>query len=132
MQAGESVRFELQAWKGESEAGETLQKHHTQIRAVARALEHVIDPASKRLRKAQAGNIAGEAFELERMVLEIHRIWHFFREKLALRYVEHFRLALAAADELAWRCFEPARDQIPDGRGREPPLVYFNGASSPL
>ncbi len=127
-----SLSSELAAWLRDSEEKGPLEKHHTQIRAVARALEPSMAAASERLQAARDQDLLGDALALEAMVLEIHRIWDFFREKLALRFVAHFALPLVAADELAWRCYQPAQANVPEGQGREPPLVYLNGASSPL
>ena len=127
-----SLSVELDAWLAASEGGQPLEKHHTQIRAVRRALKVPVDAAAGRIADVGDGEILGQAIAIESMVLELHRIWDFFREKLALRYVEHFTVPLIAADELAWRCYRPARDLLPDGVGREPPLAYLNGAASPL
>ena len=55
------------------------------------------------------------AMDVELMILELHRIWEFFRAKFALRYVDWFAGHLAAADELAWRCYAPACARVPGG-----------------
>lgn len=127
-----SLDSELAAWKAESEAGRKLEKHHTQIRALDRTLRDLAGAVAASLEQARDEGLRDRAIELEQMVLEIHRLWDFLRSKLALRYVPHFELALTGAGELAWQCFKPAQAQMPEGAGREPPLVFFNGASSPL
>ena len=48
------------------------------------------------------------------MILDVHRIWEFFRSKLSQRYVDWFRPFLIAADEFVWDCYTPVR------RGRSP------------
>lgn len=127
-----SVIAELAAWKAESEAGGPLEKHHTQIRALDRTLAKLVGEVKSTLATARSEGLRDRAIEVEEMVLGIHTLWDFLRSKLALRYVPHFQLALTGAGELAWKCFEPAQALMPEGTGREPPLIYFNGASSPL
>jgi hypothetical protein len=127
-----SLGVELSSWLAESEAAGTLEKHHTQIRAVARTLNTPIEAVRRSLSDARTQGLLAQAMDLEAMVLELHRIWGFFRDKLALRYVGHFAGPLVAIDELAWRCYQPAQELVANGRGREPPLVYLGGAASPL
>jgi hypothetical protein len=127
-----TLETELGVWLAESGEGRSLQKHNSQIEAVAATLETPLRDAHDRLAAARHQSLLSEALDLEVMILELHRVWDFFRSKLALRYVEHFRQPLLVASELAWRCFEPAESHVPPGQGLEPPLVYFNGASSPL
>jgi hypothetical protein len=127
-----SIGAELAAWKAESKAGGPLEKHHTQIRALDRTLTKLTGEVASTLATARSTGLLDRAIELEEMVLSIHTLWNFLRSKLALRYVPHFQLALIGAGELAWKCFEPAQDLMPQGTGREPPLIYFSGASTPL
>ena len=71
-------------------------------------------------------------------MLDLHRVWGFFREKLALRRLEELAPYLTLADEFAWACYGPAqRDFVsaePDRMKavREPPLVYLSAAASPF
>lgn len=122
---------ELDWWTGESVRGEYLEKFNTRIRAVRVVLDEVADPLEARVNAVHGQRILELAPGLELSILEIHRVWEFFRAKLALRYVPWLAPYLLAADELAWRCYQPAIDHM-DGVGREPPLVFLNGASSPF
>ena len=86
---------------------------------------------------ADGNRVLDESRIAEGMVLDIHRIWEFFRAKLGQRYVAWFRPALIAADEFAWACYQPARnaaspEHAPADRVKEPPLVFFNGGWSPF
>jgi hypothetical protein len=66
--------------------------------------------------------------ETSRLALALFGSWDFFRVKLDQRRNESYRQPLRMADELAWLCYRPVRD-----RGRkEPPLVFFNGGTSPF
>jgi hypothetical protein len=128
-----SVGRELAEWKEQSEEGGPLEKHHTQVRAVATALETLAQGIEARLAAAATGTaVLARAVSVELMILELHRIWEFFRSKLALRYVPWFRSYLLAADEFAWSCYRPAHNWVSAGRAKEPPLVFFTGGSSPL
>ncbi|HEX5994942.1 MAG TPA: hypothetical protein VFY84_07345 [Jiangellales bacterium] len=78
-----------------------------------------------------------ESRRLQLELLEVHRLWDYFRAKLVLRRVEFFRPYLAAVDEFAWDCFRPALER--DARHRqsspeqkESPLVYLSGDFSPF
>jgi hypothetical protein len=64
-----------------------------------------------------------------RMSLAVFRVWEFFRNKLAQRLETEYRNYLVIADEFAWACYQPV---ITAGILKEPPLTYFNGASSPF
>jgi hypothetical protein len=128
-----SVSRELSEWKRQSEESGPLEKHHTQVRAIANALETFADGIRGRLAgAADSSSVLGRAVSIEMMILELHRIWEFFRSKLALRYVPWFQSYLLAADELAWSCYQPIQRWTGADVGKEPPLVFFNGGSSPL
>lgn len=133
------LRQELAVWRRESERGERLEKHHTQIRRVARQLDAFAGEVEGRI-EALAGDpsaLLADGYSVERMVLDLNRIWEFFRSKLALRYVPAFTGPLAAADDFAWACYRPAQeaareDHVPPEELKEPPLVFFNGGWSPF
>jgi hypothetical protein len=124
-----SLDAEMRHWEWEASGGRRLEKHHTQVHAVAGGL--AVPVAALRARLAELDGVAslGRAGEIEAMILELHRIWDVFRGKLARRYVEHFAGYLSGADELAYRCYRPAELR---GAPREPPLVFFGGDLSPL
>jgi hypothetical protein len=128
-----SVERELSEWRSASSADGPLEKHHTQVHAISKALTTLAAGIQTRLDEvAGAGSLAADAVTIELMILELHRIWDFFRSKLALRYVPWFQSYLLVADELAWSCYEPVTRWIGDQVGKEPPLVFLNGGSSPF
>ena len=120
------LREELETWESDTATGATLRKHCTQVRALLLNLDAPIAAVGAGLDDAGA-----EPIDIEREILEIHRLWDFFRGKLAQRYVPRFGPFLAGADAFAWRCYEPAANLLPSP-GREPPLVFLNGGSSPF
>ena len=134
----ESVRGELERWRADTAPSRVLRLHRTQIERVTGVLDGFAGSIEQRL-GALAGDgsrLLARALDIEIMILELHRIWEFFRAKLALRYVDWFAPHLAAADELAFRCYEPARaciaaGHMPSGGLTEPPLTFFNGGSTP-
>jgi hypothetical protein len=123
---------ELAAWEALAAPGATMEKHHSQMARLAAHMRGLQRELAAELAAARkSGTVLGGSVELERTILQAHRVWDFFRRKFALRCVEHFRPWLAAADELAWACYEPAlrrrrRSGAVDPRAlREPPLVYL-------
>lgn len=135
----ESLGREFTHWRDKSKANNPLQKHHTQIRRITLQLEGIQAAIFKKLnglRQSQSEDILSKARELELDILEVHRIWEFFRSKFVLRSVEWFNPYLVAADEFAWACYHVAQQNLTDGRVskndlKQPPLVFFNGGSSP-
>lgn len=134
-----SIDDELTRWREDSERGKPLRKHHFQITRIADALGTYTTTVRGELDglTASAPEALATIRRIELEILEVHRIWEFFRSKLVLRYVDWFKSYLDAADEFAWACYQPARDQVSPSivssqRVKEPPLVYFNGGWSPL
>ncbi|MBX3001461.1 MAG: hypothetical protein KF893_23270 [Caldilineaceae bacterium] len=72
------------------------------------------------------------------IVLGAHRIWAYFRSKLALRDIAWLMQDLTTADELAWVCYQPVRDQakragtIAPEALKEPPLLFFSSQPAPF
>ena len=129
-----SIDAEFDRWLEVSEPGQSLEKHHTQVRRITAALRGFADGV-----KADLGEDGGAAFarmpELEFEILEVHRLWDYFRVKLAQRHVEWLRSHLAAADDLASGCYAAAQATLSEDHAtdlKEPPLVCFTGSSSPL
>lgn len=130
----ETLRREFADWRARSQANQPLEKHKSQIERLTAQLEGFL---------AAAGdpNPAAPSFaDNERIytrLLGAHRIWAYFRSKLALRDVAWLRSALIAADELAWKCYEPARlaakqaGAIDANALKEPPLVFFTTDATP-
>jgi hypothetical protein len=128
-----SLRWEFEEWRARSEETQELEKHHTQVRAVTGILEALAEPVDQALEDtAQGDRVLAESVSTELTILELHRIWEFFRSKLALRYVPWFEDYLVVADEFAWSCYAPCLQFVKAEVGREPPLVFFNGGSSPF
>jgi hypothetical protein len=124
---------EFERWTVASVAGAPFQKHHTQILALKerlnghRAQIKLILDGDKGLSTAR---------EMSRMLLALHRIWEFFRSKLAQRFEDAFENHLRIADEFAWLCYKPVYEKafakVPHRPFLEPPLVFLNGGSSPF
>ena len=84
-----------------------------------------------------AGRTLAGCRDLELDILVVHRIWDFFRGKLVQRGVPRFEAYLTAADEFAWACYDAARRKVTATHlsreeVKEPPLVFFDGRSSPF
>lgn len=130
-----ALDLELGEWRKRAEPGGRYRKHHYQIQ---RLTDQLLGFNEKLKGDVAAGDPLAIGSSVERMSLELHRIWEFFRSKLSQRSIDWYLDYLLAADELAWQCYKPARDRavaskhVPLVQVTEPPLVFFNGASSPL
>jgi hypothetical protein len=110
-----------------------LRRHHTQVAAVSATLSGVAADITSQLVDADEGTwIFDRARTIDRAVSDLHRLWGFFRGKLALRYVPWLETSLVVADDLAWACYRTAQQFIPAERRREPPLVYLTGGTTPF
>jgi hypothetical protein len=128
-----SLDRELTRWIEEADGKrKPLRRHFTQIGAISGTLRELAEQVLEDLDGPQGDWIFETAPDVERHVLDLHRLWGFFRDKLALRYATPFADALLVADDLAWACYEPAQQFIPAGRRREPPLVYFSSGATPF
>jgi hypothetical protein len=128
-----SLRWEFAEWRARTKEKEKLEKHHTQVRAITGILETLAGPVDQALGgAAQDDRVLAESRSTELTILELHRMWEFFRSKLALRYVPWFEDYLLAADEFAWACYQPCLRFVKPEVGREPPLAFLNGGSSPF
>lgn len=124
---------EFERWTGASVAGAPFQKHHTQILA----LEERLNGHRAKIKLVLDGDKGlSTAREMSRMLLALHRIWEFFRSKLAQRFEDAFENHLQIADEFAWLCYKPVYEKafakVPHRPFLEPPLVFLNGGSSPF
>lgn len=135
----ESLNSEFENWRNESKALQPLEKNHSQIHRVTLQLEGLNDQIKSKLDELTdtGTEVLSEARDLEFAILESHRVWEFFRSKLALRSIEWFNKYLIAADELAWECYSAAQSKLDPKylakeKVKEPPLVFFNGGSSPF
>lgn len=124
---------ELDAWLAATTEQGMLRRHHTQIQAVAGTLKQVSAELATQLDRPDQGlRILDRIGSVDRRVMDLHRLWGFFRAKFALRYVPWLEAPLVTADDLAWACYSPVQQFVPADRRREPPLVYFTGGTSPF
>lgn len=124
-----SLSDELTQWRAETADGGRLEKHWSQVEAVTTELSIPLQALHARVERLDGAGALEEASAIEGIVAELHRLWDMFRSRLSLRYVERFAPYLLGADELAYRCYEPAEAH---GAGREPPLVAFADRVSPV
>lgn len=130
-----AIERELTFWQAQSKEKAPLEKHQSQIQRLVNQLQPVISRVGGDISTAY---LRGYWPTLEMQVLDLHRIWQFFREKLTLRFVDHFREYLIAADEFAWECYRPAQESLVAARTldsseiKEPPLVCFSSVATPF
>jgi hypothetical protein len=130
-----SVEAEFRRWRDVSEKGQPLRKHYSQIRRVTKALERIRERIAQDLDAAAGDDVLAQARHLERSILELHRLWDYFRSKFVLRQVTWFQEPLYVVDELTWACYQPLQLAVAANRPtdlKEPPLSFFNGAWSPF
>ena len=135
-----SLAGEFTEWRAASALGGPYEKHQSQIARISRRLEALGEELTAELDDAGDDDaFLASAVELEQHIVDLHRLWEFFRRKLALRSVAWFRDPLLVLDEFAWRCYEPALSRARAAAQKsgarvspEPPLVFFNGGVSPF
>jgi hypothetical protein len=135
----QSLELEFEMWRIRSEPGQPFEKHHTQIRRITHQMDGYREIIQEKLQSAigKADEFLEENLKLQKQILELHRIWEFFRSKFVLRSLPWFSDYLVAADEFAWKCYRAAQEKVsaqhvaPEAI-KEPPLVFFNGGSSPF
>ena len=121
---------DLKAWQGRT-ANEPMRRHYSQVGRIARTLDGLLESMTTSAGwKAPTEQLVLEkAAEWERRVLTAHAIWEVFRSKLAQRLEPRFQDRLAACDDLAWACYEPAMRTFSTEK-KEPPLLYLNSTWS--
>jgi hypothetical protein len=121
---------EFEQWLADAEAGKRLRKHRTQLCRLTEQLRGLAARTAAELAAVapDGDDVLRDCRRLQLRILEVHRLWDFFRTKLNLRYVEWFNPFLETVDEFAWACYKP----LARGGGREAPLVYLNGEFSPF
>lgn len=131
----QALRAEFAGWRGLTDAGQPFEKHHSQVVRITRQLENLLAAIGE-----PTGDSASAFLDNElicRRLLSAHRVWAYFRDKLALRDVTWLADDLSCADEFAYDCYTPLRDQalnageIAAGDLKEPPLVFFTTDASP-
>lgn len=129
----ESIQVELDTWQNLTEAKQPLQKHYRQVRRLSKELTGMMDvvktETEKLLTSFDLPSFLHQIRRVEFLILEIHRTWHYFRQKLAARQGPPFSELLEALDEFVWACYQPAfvhTENVP-----EPPLTFFSSDWSP-
>ena len=112
-----ALQQELAEWRGRTEKGKKLEKHYTQVLAITAKLDGFLGKIQEPDPQAADPFVAYD--KIHRLLLGGHRIWAYFRSKLALRDVDWLADDLKCADELAWECYRPAREG--GGRGDHRP-----------
>jgi hypothetical protein len=127
----DGLHAEFAHWVAEAGASKRLRKHQSQIERLTYQLGGMADGVAGLLESvpAEADRMLSESRPLQLRVLEVHRLWDYFRSKLNLRYVDWFADYLAAADDFAWECYEPQRAAAASPRAD--PLVFLTGEFSP-
>lgn len=129
----DSLVHELEEWLQVTADGAPMEKHHRQVRRLQGELTSLIELIRAEWRDADVGT--GWRSH-ERHVLDLHRLWDFYRERLALRFVPWLRDYLLLADEYAWAAYRPAQEAavrsgvLTADAGREPPLVSLSTEES--
>jgi hypothetical protein len=130
------IGAELADWGELSAPGAELEKHHTQIQRLAAHIESMVPSIQQMI--DDEDDILETWAATERVVLELHSVWDFFRNKFALRQASMFHGYLALADDFAWACYRPAQmvgvgpHNVELSEVREPPLVYLAGVTAPF
>lgn len=132
----QALRLEMADWHDRTQNVDKLKKHLSQVVAIKAKLDDFLQKV------AEPDETAAEPLKdferISRSLIGAHRVWAYFRSKLALREVDWLASDLRCADELAWECYRPARDKaeaagsIPAGGLKEPPLVFFSNDASPF
>ncbi len=132
-----SLSVEFKEWRDISEPRAKLEKHNSQIRRLTAQLAACRDRIAEEIGALDDAGVLGKAREMEDKVLEVHRLWGYFRARFESRLVPWHADYLCAGDELAWACYSPVQNRaVMHGFDlaavKEPPLVYLTGGWSPL
>ena len=129
----QALRHEFEGWRGRT-AGD-LEKHTSQVEKITSVLQQFLDFAHAEVVPSETAFARNE--RLFRRLLTAHRLWAYFRGKLAMRFVPWLQPDLVCCDEFAWACYKPARDgaqkagQVAAEQLKEPPLLFFTGEATP-
>lgn len=133
----ESLTADFDDWRARTKEGAALEKHQSQVKRMTTQLARVHAHTEASLAAADFDALE-QARAIELDVLALHRIWDFFRVKLAQRSNDRLRPFLVACDELAWDCYKPVCDavvaskHVREAAVKEPPLAFLNGGSTPF
>jgi hypothetical protein len=131
------IGAEFDEWLKDAEPNMPLRKHQSQIERLKEQLCGMADAIEGRIDglSGSPAQVLVDCRTLQALMLEVHRLWDYFRSKLSLRYVGWFRDYLSVADEFAWECYRPAQEAAgPDSAAalRGAPLVFLSGEFSPF
>jgi hypothetical protein len=133
------ITAEFDWWLADAGEKRPLRKHQSQITRLTDQLSGLAGRVQDEIGQAlqDGGDILGASRDLQLRILEVHRLWDFFRSKLSLRYVAWFGPYLAVADEFAWACYRQALDHdsradVPAAGIKAAPLVFLSGEFSPF
>jgi hypothetical protein len=133
-----ALKTEFNSLLARSNDGGPLEKHHYQLLAIRSFLRPWSKTVCRLIREDSAGGSAeflASVSNAQFLMLSEHRIWEYFRSKFVQRSEPNFKQYLIVADEFAWSCYRPVQEIVyaaGDMKRREPPLVFFNGGSSPF
>lgn len=131
------IGSEFDGWLADSATGKPLRKHRTQLERLTAQLRGMTGDIATRIEDVSIDDdkVMATCRQLQTQMLEVHRVWDYYRSKFSLRYVGWFSGYLATADEFAWSCYEPAQaaaaqdvDELPRGG----PLIFLSGDFSPF
>ena len=133
------ITAEFDWWLADAGEKKPLRKHQSQITRLTDQLGGLAARLQDEIGQARqdGGDILAASYDLQLRILEVHRLWDFFRSKLGLRYVAWFGPYLAVADEFAWACYRLALDHdsragVPAAGLKAAPLVFLSGEFSPF
>src|SRR5262245_33701337 len=81
-----SLSEQLAVWTAASAAGQPLEKHSSQVRRLSAQLDGLLGKLDANLGRMGDDDWLRRGREIECVVLELHRVWEFFRAKLAQRH----------------------------------------------
>jgi len=122
---------DLEYWTGVTKDGAKFEKHHSQVGRVAAQLTAAKSALETEAQEAVAAASSDLFRPLLSDALDLHRLWEFFRSKLAQRLAPNFVEYLEAADEFAWDVYRPVVTMAGATR-REPPLTFFSTEPTPF
>ncbi|SFR29081.1 hypothetical protein SAMN04488564_1175 [Lentzea waywayandensis] len=124
------VDADFECWLEETADGKPLRKHNSQVRRLTEQLRGLVDVISAEMDAipADGDEVLRQCRKVQRRVLEVHRIWDYYRSKLGQRYVSWYQQYLAAADEFTWECYRLGAEHL----GKDTALVFLNGDFSPF
>jgi hypothetical protein len=132
------IGAEFDRWLESAQPSRPLRKHQSQITRLTLQLRELAARTAQEVDLAvNRDDVLAACREVQLRILEVHRLWDFYRSKLNLRHVDWFRNFLLVADELAWACYKLAQDRADQAllditAVKEAPLVFFSGEFSPF